>query len=79
MTLSKGTKVEVTFDLADKCPFLKEAPVTATGIVLNDTGGKEIKVYVEAHYKDKVSYYGTINVNRKGVKPIGSKKLRDDP
>ena len=43
MALSKGTKVEVTFDLADKCPFLKEAPVTATGIVLNDTGGGKSK------------------------------------
>lgn len=73
MTLDKGTKVKVTFNLADKCPFLKEAPVIATGVVLNDTGGKEIEVYVEAHYMDKVSYYGTINVNRKGVRPIGQK------
>lgn len=62
----KGDKVSVTFDLAKKCPFLGKAIVTADGRVMDDYGGKTVKVYIEAH-TEKVSYYGSVEVPRRRV------------
>lgn len=62
----KGDKVSVEFDLAEKCPFLKYAPVTCNGVVKADQLGKTVRVYVDAKY-GKVEYYGPVDVPQEKV------------
>lgn len=62
----QGDKVTVSFDLAEKCPFLKSAPVTCNGVVRDDQHSKTVRVYVTAKY-GKVEYYGPVEVPQSKV------------
>ena len=62
----RGDKVKVSFDLADRCPFLKHAPVTCSGVVQEDQHTPYVKVYVDAEYNG-TRYLGPVVVPQEGV------------
>ncbi len=69
--LKVGDRVTVSFDLAEKCPFLKHAPVTCTGTVksINDS---TVRVYVDAKYGN-TEYIGPVDVPKFNVTPTDPK------
>lgn len=69
--LKVGDRVTVSFDLAEKCPFLKKAPVTCTGTVksINDS---TVRVYVDAKYGN-TEYIGPVDVPKFNVTPKAPK------
>ncbi len=68
-----GDRVKVDFDLAERLPFLKHAPITATGTVKVDGGGPTVRVYVHAVH-EKTEYFGSVDVPREKVRRIDSSR-----